>query len=248
MFKDKWIITDKTFRQDGTISYDMQTVDIHSIAAKTLVTTTNNVFVGSYTDADLNPLPQIQTSGKYSYDIGTIKFAKYANYNTKNELFYFFKFFNATIGDFYAAIPTEEKFNGAIFNAGDRVSLALRKTRDDIPYFIAGKNLTTGKELDFGIYDDKPASGFQEFVVLGKGETEQDNEKTNITNDVIIQSKQFGLFHARFSFLHALPLFISKPGDKILLCGNRATREVDILRNITIDNLRTEFLLSQDIR
>lgn len=259
MLDDKWIITEKDFNKNGQITYSMKSVDMRGATnkSKKITSNKNDVFVGSYTDSNLNSLSKkyVPTSAiiKHSqapvYDIGTVKYSKLTNYDTNNELFWFVKFFNGSYGDFYSALPNNH--DASFFNLGDVISMGIKQSNEKVPYFIFSKNLTTGQEIDdFDNMDDN-ISDYQEFVVIGKTKCEQ-TEKPTIVNEVIINSRQFGLLHIRFKFLYHLPLYMTKIGDKLLLEGkyNPSTNicTVDILRNITVDNMRSEFLLSQDIR
>lgn len=260
MLNDKWIITEKDFEKNGQITYSMKSVDMRGATnkSKKITNNKNDIFVGSYTDSKLNSLSKkymptsavIKHSQTPVYDIGTVKYSKLTNYDDKNGLFWFVKFFNGSYGDFYSALPNH--YDDSFFNLGDIISLGIKHSDEQVPYFIFSKNLTTGREIDsFDDPDDANVSGYQDFVVLGKTKCEQ-AEKPTIVNEVLINSQKFGLLHVRFQFLYHLPLYMTKVGDKLLLEGKYQPStnicNVDILRNITIDNMRSSFLLSQDAR
>ena len=261
MLNDKWIITEKDFEKNGMITYTMKSVDM--LGAKTepkkITTSKNDIYVGSYTDSKLNSLSKkyipttapIQYSKTPIYDIGTIRFSELTQYDNKNKLFWFIKFFNGLYGDFYSALPNY--CEASFFNLGDIISLAIKHSTEKIPYFVFSKNLTTGQRIDDfdGIEDTNDLSKYQDFIVLAKCKCEQ-IENPTIVNEVLIDSQKFGLLHASFQYLYHLPLYVSKPGDKLLLEGKFIPRTnictVDVLRNITIDNMRSGFLLSQYTR
>jgi len=219
----------------------------------------NDVFVGSYTDSDLNSLSKkyapndtyniTKNSTAPEYDIGTIRYSHLTHYNYHNDLFYFIKFFNGSFGDFYSALP--DYHGNEFFNLGDRILLGVKKSNAKVPYFVFAKNLTTGQEIDDLDDCDRDISDYQEFVVLGKNKCEQ-TEHPSIINEVIIETKKFGLLRADFNFTSHMPLYISQVGDKLLVEAKRQPgtniHYVDVLRNITIDNRRSEFLLSENIR
>lgn len=247
MLTDKWIITDKTFNNNGTITYTMKSVDIwHTIPDKKLTSIRDKAFVGTYTDSELNSISKKYNN--FCCDIGTVESTRLINYNPNEELFCFLKFFNGKFGDFYSALPFD--CSNKLFAPKDRILLGMQKTQDGMPYFVFVKNITTGKSID-DFETDAKTTDYQEFVVIGKGQTEI-QEDTKIANEVIIKTYKFGTLRTEFSFLGSLPLFITKPGDKLLIeCRyNPIHRKyfVDILRNITVDNIRSEYLLSQDVR
>lgn len=243
MIKDKWIITDKTFNKNGLITYNMKSVDTVARPDKRLSSLNNKAYVGSYTDSVLNPL-----SGKYSnksYDIATVESVTFRNCPEKQELFYLFKFFNPDYGDFYSILPPYH-FEHKIFKRGDKVLLGQMQKQDSIPHFAFYKNLTTGEQ--FNDWEDEDIAEYMEFVVIGDTRCDsQHPSQSFVYKEAVIKSEKFGSFVAEFNMLYTMPLYPTKRGDKVVIKHNTKD-DYAILQNLTIDNLRTEYLLSQDVR
>ena len=180
-----------------------------------------------------------------SYDTATVESVVVRNCPEKQELFYLFKFFNPDYGDFYSILPPYH-FEKKVCKRGDKVLLGQMQKQDTIPHFAFYKNLSTGEKFDG--WEDEDITDYMEFIVIGDTRCDCQHLTQSVAyKEAVIKSEKFGSFVAEFNMLYTMPLYPTKAGDKVVIKRNNKD-DYAILQNLTIDNLRTEYLLSQDIR
>ena len=249
MLNNKWIITDKepVATKSGYL-YTLILVDGDVDLFKTEqnhIYSEKNLNIGDFFDCDLNPLT-IHYKPEHS-DIATVEYADI--YNVGSNKLRKLSFFSDCMGCFDTIIPTaDQEFpvkRGHIISTFMRNDpqnpLNINKSQDFFVFKMM-KNLTTDQKSPlFEKIIDNYNGVFEDLVVVGI-----DNPGTNdkpAHKGMLINSPKFGYVHSIIPSTEFL--FFTRPKDKLLIERNPENGTFEILRNITIDNIRSDYLLNQ---
>lgn len=249
MLNNKWIISNKeqvTSRPEYL--YTLILVDGNPNLYKTEcqhICSKLNLNIGNFVDCDLKPLSNHYKSEHT--DIATVEFTN--TYNIGSPELRKFSFFSSSIGCFDALItksiqefPVRRGDNVSVFMRKDPLNpLNINKSPD---YFVFKmmKNLTTDQKSPyFEEIIDNYDGVFEDLVVVGVDPA--GINETPAKKYLFLKSNKFGYSGS------VIPsdeyLFFTRPNDKLLIERDPNDGTFEILRNITADNIRTEFILNQ---
>lgn len=257
MLQDKWIITKKTpVKNSSGFLYTMILVDSYE---EGLMHTTKfsykQLHLGSYTDSDLNPLEKQYNIAKADVAVVTM-----AHISTKAKDVGMKKIncFGKRFDDFDTMFYADQ----APFKVERGQTILLReRTRysdnvDEFDKHCGGfaeydllQNTTTGKmSREHAERRGKKAGGSCDNVlVLGINTYALTSGGNVFSKNLLTHGQKFGtiMFNAIFD---TIP-FYTEYGDTVLIekSTNANTNETnyEILRNLTVDKMRTEFILKQ---
>lgn len=248
MLKNKWIISDKEeIPKTSGFLYTLILVDGETDIYKTEiqhVCSDTDLHIGDFVGHDLNPLTK-QYRAEYS-DIATVEFTKIYNGNNKLKKVLFF---DEKYGSFEVILETD--YQKISMKRGDEISvfivnnpsspLNIEKTPDFLQFKIL-QNLVSGQKIENYEYFFENYSGtLKTMIVVGI-----DNVGTGETpamKTMLINSPKFGYILSSVSPNETL--FHTRAKDKLLIERDHQTGNIEILRNITIDNIRTAYVLNQ---
>ncbi len=244
MLTNKWIISDKeTVPTKSGFLYTLILVDGDPSLYKTEINhiySEKNLNLGDFTDYDLNPLNRHYNSDKT--DIATVEFAK--TYNVGDNRLKKLSLFGLRSGCFYSYAKKDQDFP---IKRGDTLSVFVMKDlsfnmgKDEVAFKLM-QNLTTGrKSPDFEYVIDNFNGFFYELVATGVDSA--GTNETPATKGMLIYSPKFGYNYRVVSTNEVL--FFTRTNDKLLVEHNPRNNTFEVLRNITTDNIRTEFVLNQ---
>ena len=241
MLYNKWIIVKKErpVNQVELFMYTLVMVD-SKLSKKTDMrkqTFSKKQFkIGSFIDDNLNPLSEQYNESES--DIATVQSAKVITPKKQNENNYRVSFFNSALGDFDVTItPNRIPF---AMKRGDTILVRAQITPTLQIKFV--KNLSTGAKSKF--YNSRKTKNkqesFQKLVIIG---IDRCKSKTDYAKKhVLTYSEKFG--YASFILSTSNIEYSARIGDELLLAKHKhkKTSDFEILRNLTIDKMRSEFL------
>ena len=239
MLNNKWIIVNKEEPVDnvGLFVYTLVMVDSNiskKVDMRKQMFSKKHFKIGSFIDDNLNSL-----SEQYSEpntDIAIVQSTKLITPIQKDKTNYRVSFFNGDFGDFDIIMsPNKIPFS---MKRRDTILVCNEKKQDLTIRFV--KNITTGEKSIF--YNDKKNRNkhFTKVIVLA---TDKCNQKTDsVQKHLLTYSKKFG--YTSFIVSTQDIEYSARIGDKLLLEQKltKQTQNFEILRNLTIDTMRSQFL------
>jgi len=250
MLDDKWIISEKepAINKPGFL-YTLLLVDCDVNNFKTdqmHIVSSQNLNIGDFVDSNLNPLKH-QYNPQYS-DVATVEMAHISNTGGDDTLKKV-SFFGDHSGCFNAfIITTNQEFP---IRRGDIISAFMFKKLnnplniDKDPHSFTFKqmeNLTLGlRSPNYEYIYNNYAGDFEDIIVTGIGSAGINEEPAKKT--LLVYSKRFG--YVLYTISSAQTLFFTEAGDKLLVQRKPGKTAYDILQNITVDAIRTYYLLQR---
>jgi len=243
MLNNKWIISDKQTSSDHNhFLYTMILVDCEYGPFKKDVIyrdSDKNLTVGAFVDYNLNP---IENQYKYSNtEIATVEAATVFNVG-KYDDFKRVALFGENTGCF--DIFVQKSTSEFSIHRGDVISVFkfINKNKKEIIIKMM-HNLTTGDISPNYDYVLNNCNGkFEDVIVTGIGAAGVNKEPSK--KHLLIHSEKFGYMSSVVSSLDIM--FFTRQGDKLLVEKQPRKSTFNVLRNITVDNMRTAFLLQRE--
>ena len=250
MLNNKWIISEKEPTPDNKFLYTMLLIDCDENVFKTYrrhVKSAHKLQIGAFVDYNLN---SIENQYKYSNtDIATVEAATVFNIGKSDDIKRV-SLFGEKTGCFDAFVA-QSKVEFAM-HRGDIIStymfdpVTFSLNKDKISASIMFKfmqNTTTGRVSPKYEYVLNNCDGvFEDVIVTGIGATGVNKEPSK--KHLLIHSEKFGYMSSVVSSLDVM--FFTRQGDKLLVEKQPRKPTFNVLRNITVDNMRTAFLLQRE--
>ena len=242
MLNNKWIVSEKETTYDyNRFLYTIILVDgEYGTFKKDVVQrdSSKNILVGTFVDYNLNP---VENQYKYSNtDIATIEASSTFNIGGSDD-FKRVSLFGERTGCFDTFV--QKSTSEIPIRRGDIISTFkfISKNKKTIIIKMM-ENLTTRHRSPNYEYVINNCDGkFENVLVTGVGAA--GINETPSQKHLLIHSPKFGYVSSIVSSLD--PLFFTRTGDKLLVERSVNNPAFEILRNITVDNMRTEFVLSR---
>ena len=240
MLYNKWIIVKKEKPVDtvGLFMYTLVMVDSKLSKKQDMRRQTfskKQFKIGSFIDDNLNPLSEQYNPAKT--DIATVQSTKVISPTGQNKSNYRVSFFNDVLGDFDITI-TLDRIPFAM-KRGDTVLVRAQTTHELQIKFV--KNLSTGAKSKFYNPRNKGRKeSFQKVIIIGINRCRPQTDYAK--KHVLTYSEKFG--YSSFILTTSNIEYPVRIGDKLLLQKHqhKKTSDFEILRNLTIDEMRTGFL------
>lgn len=250
MLNNKWIVSNKEISDKKTaFLYTLLLMDCEKNTFKTdklHILSAKNLGIGDFVDCDLNPLNQQYNQEKS--DIAIVQYSSVFDI-TKNTNIKKISFFGAKTGCFDTYLDaSDQEFP---IRRGDTLSLFMFRNKNNPlninkkPTYLTFKmmeNITLNKKSPYfeAVYNN--CSGVLENVItvgIGLAGTAKVSTKKNL----FISSPKMGFASSIVSSQNVL--FSSRPGDELLIERRPRNNSYEILRNLTMDNMRQNFLINQ---
>lgn len=244
MLNDKWIISDKKATSDrNRFLYTLILVDCEDDTFKKDVVHQNsakNMPLGAFVDYNLNP---ITDQYKYSNtDIATVEATSIFNIGESADIKRV-----ALFGDYTGCfdIFVQESVSEFPIRRGDIISIFKFIDKNEKTIVIKMmENLTTGHKSPNYEYVTNNCNGkFEDVIITGIGAAGTSINKPS-QKHLLIHSPKFGYVSSVVSSSDVM--FFTRTGDKLLVERQPRQSTFNVLRNITVDNMRTAFLLQRD--
>ena len=243
MLDNKWIISDKKTTSDhNRFLYTLILVDNESDTFPKDVVHRNSdkkLTLGTFVDYNLNP---IENQYRYSNtDIATVEATSVFDIGPSDDIKRVALFGERT-GCF--DIFVQESTSEFSIHRGDVISTFKFISKDRKSIIIKMmQNLTTGHMSPNYAYVYNNCDGvFEDVIITGIGAAGT-NLKTPSKKHILIHSPKFGYVSSVVSSSDVM--FFTRTGDKLLVEKQPRQSTFNILRNLTVDNMRSEFLLQK---
>lgn len=247
MLKNKWIITDKFVDKwtPGAYWYNIMPVDLTQgdivEGQHKYIWCDRDIGIGTYTDNELHPIGErfIQSNTSEAVVEMASNRASYTNTPIRQ-----LSVFGRRFGEYN--ILVDERAAPFQISRGDTILLRrdVQDFVDGVPQFHILYNLTTRRKSRDFPKSKRDFGDCDRTIVLG---IDAIDLRFDTNKHLLVYSKKFGYISS--SIAETAPEFASRLNDTILFeryYDSKLNRDCyKFLSNVTIDKLRTEFLLNQ---